>query len=411
MIVWDGILQAYGDRALFVYDDGVVHYRDFIEMVRASTGTPVDPDRALPCQLEWRASAFADFLSQVGSGQSLVLEGSRDPVDISGFPSGRPLMILRSGGTTGAPKHVVHSFQTLTAPYTLQKRGPHRILVLYAPNHIAGLDAFFQALHRGSTLVVPAGGDVASVGRAVETHGVDVLPATPTYLQFLLLGGIYEQFDLSGIRVIPHGAEPMPANLRKRLQKAFPNAVLLHRFGLTETGALPVRPDPDDPDAFFLDQPGYGWRLVDGEIHILGKTPFLGTLEGGPIPEGEYWHPTGDLGELTRTGSMRILGRREFMINVGGQKVFPETVEALLMNQPGVLDASVSGEASALTGQTVAARVVLGKGMDTRQLLRGLRQEASARGLSLAHVPTRITAVQSIQKTVTGKRSRIQGKA
>lgn len=411
MIDWSGITEAYDGRILFQAEAETVTFSDFANQVQLlKSGIQPDPTKAVSLKLEWSAHAFANFLAHLSAGQSVLLGGDCTP-GMDKFPHGRPFLILPTGGTTGAPKHVVHSVKTLLSPYQLQQRDPVRILTLYAADHIAGLDAFFQALHKGSTLVIPESRDPGSIGSCIEKFSVDVLPATPTFLQFLILGGVASDHDLFSVNAIPHGAEPMPDALRDRIRETFPNARLIHRFGMTELGALPVREDPEHPDALFLDAPGYSWKLIDGEIHIKGKTPFLGTLEAGPIDPDNYWHATGDLGELSENGSMRILGRREAMINVGGEKVLPERVESLLLEHPNVRDVCVTGLSSPLTGQTVVAEVVFSGEADRMQLMRDLRKVVREKGISLAYVPTRITPVEAIQHTRIGKRSRMQGNA
>ena len=160
----------------------------------------------------------------------------------------------------------------------------------------------------------------------------------------------------------------------------------------------------------FLDAPGYAWKLEEGEIKIQGLTPFLGTLEEGPISGGSYWHATGDIGELTERGSIRVLGRRESLINVGGEKVFPEQVESFILEDEDVRDVLATGIPSALSGQTVVAKVVFAGEADERGLIRRLRKAAMEKGKSLANVPTRIESVERIEKTGIGKRFRGSGK-
>ena len=405
MIDWESILGNFGDRELFRHDSGSVSYREFVAMVAGDDSFLPCPGHAIPLTLTWQPEAMAGLIRHWQRGQSVILGSAADFVPLGPFACSGPVIILPSGGTTGTPKHVVHSMERLFAGYTVEERPPRRILCLYAADHIAGLDAFFQALCRGSTLVIPAGRDAESVGRAIEGHGVEVLPATPTFLQFLLLGGLAENRDLSTVRIIPHGAEPMPEALRRRIERAFPHARLVNRFGLTELGALPVEADPEDPDAFFLRAPGYAWKLENGEVLIQSPSRCLGTLEEG-LCEENAWYRTGDLGEFTGSGSLRILGHRESLINVGGEKILPERVEALLLEQEGVLDAGVRPEPHPLTGQAVVADLVLKEGIEERALLRQLRRAAVEKGLSLAHVPVRLNPVLSVGHTRIGKRQR-----
>jgi acyl-coenzyme A synthetase/AMP-(fatty) acid ligase len=411
MLDFQEIFRRFGDRTLFLSGNDRTSYRQFAQMLDACGMEGQGTDSPDILDLQWTPQSFARLLGSVRAGRSVFLGNAAPAGDLQPFVSHSPLLVLRTGGTTGEPRHVVHSAQRLLERYKCEERPALKILVLYAAGHIAGLDAFFQAFHRGATLVIPNGRDPHSVCHSIEHFQVEVLPATPTFLQFLLLSGSLDGRKLSSVGAIPHGAEPMPPALRQRLHVVFPHARLLHRFGLTELGALPVRPDPADPDALFLDQTGYAWEIREGELWIKSPARMLGTLEDGPVDAGDSWHPTGDLAEETPRGSIRVLGRREAMINVGGEKVLPETVEALVLEQPGISDAAVEGCPNPLTGQAVCARVIFSGEPAPAGLMRQLRVAAREQGLSLAHVPTRIIAVDQIGKTETGKRDRSQGKA
>jgi acyl-coenzyme A synthetase/AMP-(fatty) acid ligase len=422
MMDFAAIGRLYGDRPLFIRDRGNISHAGFAAAVaveREALDQSVRDHSALHAlRLEWRADAFARFLGHLTAGHSVILGRAPAEVDLRPFLRHAPLLVLRTGGTTGAPRHVVHGFARFSEKYQPLERPPTRVLILYAPDHVAGLDAFFQCLQRGGTLLVPRDLNPGTVAEAIERQRVQVLPATPTFLQFLLLSGALDGRALDSVEVIPHGAEPMPPALRARLSKAFPRARLVQRFGMTELGALPVVPDPEDPEALLLqgeNAPGKAgscaWKVVDGELWISSPSRMLGTLEDGPVDPGNPWYRTGDLAELTPRGSIRILGRRESLINVGGHKVIPEAVEALLLEQPGVSDAAVYGIPSQLTGQAVAARVIFDGPADVTGLLKSLRAAARQRELSLAHVPTRIDPADHLDKTAIGKRARPRGKA
>ena len=75
----------------------------------------------------------------------------------------------------------------------------------------------------------------------ITRHRVEVLPSTPSFLNLLLLADEGRRFDLSSLRLVPYGAEPMPAALLERLRAALPQVEFVQRFGTSETGALPVR--------------------------------------------------------------------------------------------------------------------------------------------------------------------------
>ncbi len=419
MIALKEIVELYGDRDLFIHPEGVITYREFAEMVMEADGrhgglpgskSSGGTTSVSSTNLHWSVESFAGFMASLESKPATAICHLPISADLEPFIGHQPLLILQSGGTTGAPRHVVHSVERLLGRYSILDRQPTRNLVLYEADHIAGLDAFFQALHRGNTLVLPASRDAHGIVRAIAENEVEVLPATPTFLQLLLLSGALEDRSLGSVRTIPHGAEAMPHALRRRVEAAFPRARLVQRFGLSELGALPVRQDPQDPSVLILDAEDYAWKIEDDELIIKAPTRMLGTLEDG-LHDKETWYRTGDLAELAGSAGVRILGRREALINVGGRKILPESVENFLLEQEGVLDVAVYGERSQLTGQALAADVVFEQDPVPALWLRSLRKNALASGLDLAHVPTHIRPVRQIQKSRTGKRLRRPGKA
>lgn len=414
MIAFDEIARRYGDRPFLIESGIPLTYGDFIkrveQAVRDTAGSsPENPLTAL--ELTWSVDSLIRLFALWRLDRNVILDKDIPEGSLGPFLGDAPLLVLRTGGTTGNPRHVVHSLKRLLARYRPQNRAPSRLLPLYAADHIAGLDALLQAFHRGTTLVFPDSRSARAIVECLERDKVEILPATPTYLQFLLLSGELDGADVSSVRVIPHGAEAMPQALRRRLKNAFPNARLYQRFGLTELGAVPVEEDPMDPSVLLMKPvPGFSWRIEDGELWIQSPSRMLGTIEDGPVSPDDTWHHTGDLVEMAPSGGLRILGRREFMINVGGLKVIPEKVEALLLSQEGVRDASVYGIPNPLTGEAVCAEVVYAGEPDHMALLSELRRAAQRKGLPLAYVPTRIVAVERIGKTAFGKRPRLRGK-
>ncbi|NBD38399.1 MAG: AMP-binding protein [Verrucomicrobia bacterium] len=361
--------------------------------------------------LRWEMEPLARLLACFTAGRDLSLCGPVEAATRASF-RGRgfgPLLLLRSGGTTGTPRTVVHAQRRFLADYRPRPGEPRRELILYAPDHVAGLDAFMRGLSRGVTLVRPESATPAAIAEALEAHRVEVLPATPSFLQFLLLSGELAGRDLSTVRHIPHGAEPMPASVRAAVKAWFPKARLHHRFGLTETGVLPVEADPEQPEVLRLpdhDDHGYAWRVVDGELWVRSPRRMLGTLEDGLLDTDDLWYRTGDRAEKVPGGGVRVLGRESAQINVGGEKVQPEEVEAWLLEVDGIRDVEVRAAPHSLTGQTVVARVVLEEGANAVDLRSRVRKAARTAARPLVQIPAKFEHVDAIERTDTGKRVR-----
>lgn len=410
MIHFTEVLERYGERPFLIENGKAIYYSELTQrMDLAESEIPAISKLSDLCCIDvsWSIDSIIQLLTSWRLGLNVFPGKSAPESCLDPFLSQSPLLVLKTGGTSGTPRHVVHSVDRLFDVYSPQKRPPSRLLPLYSADHIAGIDSLLQAFHRGGTLILIDKPNARNIAQSIDRDEVQILPATPTFLQFLLLSGELEKINTSSVKVIPHGAEPMPEPLRRRVKSAFPNAQLQQRFGLTELGAVPVRQDPRDASALLLKPtPGFEWSIRDGELYIKSPSRMLGTLEEGLLPEKDSWYATGDLAMITNNGGLKILGRREFVINVGGMKIIPEQVESLLLAQESVQDAFVFSRPNPLTGESVCAEVVYSGEPDHMALLGELRRSAKEAGLTLAHVPTRIEAVESIEKTASGKRPR-----
>jgi len=304
-------------------------------------------------------------------------------------------LILFSSGTSGRPKAMAHDLPALLATYAERRPSQLPVLALLGFDHIGGLNTLFGALAAGALVVVPADHSVAAVVAAIERHRVAVLPASPTFLNLLLAAGARTE-ALVSLRVITYGTEPMPEALLRRLREAFPRARFIQTFGTSETGVFRTT-SPDAGSTYLrLDDPGLEWKVVADELWLRSRTQVAGYLngvEGGFTADG--WFRTGDKVEVRADGALRILGRLGEQINVGGEKLMPTEVEAVVLTVPGVADCRVGGEPSAVTGQTVVADVVLAPGGEAETVRAAVRVACRER-LSRHKVPTKVRFVAAV---------------
>jgi acyl-CoA synthetase (AMP-forming)/AMP-acid ligase II len=234
-----------------------------------------------------------------------------------------------------------------------------------------------------------------------------VLPATPSFLNLLLLSEAHLGHDLGSLRIVPYGAEPMPDGLLDRLKAALPQASFVQRFGTSETGTLPLVPGSEglrlNPE-----KAGYGWRIVDGELWVLSPSRAMGYISGEPGAfDDSGWFRTGDMAEQLADGSIRVLGRRLELINVGGEKVIPAEVEGMLLSHPLVADCRVRPEANAVLGQVVAAEIVwLGPESDAVSVKRRIHEFAASR-MARHKLPVVVRLVDVIGATRNLKKARL----
>jgi acyl-coenzyme A synthetase/AMP-(fatty) acid ligase len=242
-------------------------------------------------------------------------------------------------------------------------------------------------------LAVPASRSPADVAATINRHRVAILPASPTFLNLLLTAGLTE--ELSSLRVITYGTEPMPESLLVRLKAAFPRVRFIQTFGTSETGI--TRTESPEAGSTFLrfEDPNLEWKIIDDELWLRSRTQVAGYLNASNERFTEDgWFRTGDKVEQGPKGTLRVLGRMGEMINVGGEKLMPAEVESVVLGIAGVTDCRVRGEPHPLTGQTVVVDVVTAAA--DHEALRSAIRSACRERLARHKIPTRVTFVSSV---------------
>jgi acyl-CoA synthetase (AMP-forming)/AMP-acid ligase II len=267
--------------------------------------------------------------------------------------SGHPGLVLFSSGSTGQPKAVLHDCSLLLQKF--ERPGQRKTTLSFLLfDHIGGVDTLFSTLSSGGTLVTVPRRDPDAVCAAIEAHGVHTLPASPTFLNLLLMGGAHQRYDLSSLQVVAYGTEPMPESVLCRLAEALPGVRLVQTYGLSELGVLRTRSKEGSPWIRFSEE-GFETQVRGGLLWVKARTAMLGYLNAPDLFDADGWLNTEDSVEVDGDW-LRVLGRLTDLINVGGRKVYPAEVEAVLLQVPNVRDVAVFGEKSLITGQLVAAR-------------------------------------------------------
>ena len=259
-------------------------------------------------------------------------------------------------------------------------------------DHLGGVDTVLSVLSSVGTLVLIESRDPDVICRAIEEHRVEVLPTSPTFLNLMLVAGANERHDLSSLRRISYGTEPMPETTLKRLVEALPGVELHQTYGMSELGALRTR--SRDNDSLWLKVGGEGFetKVVDGTLWIRARSAMLGYLNQASPFDEDGWYNTGDAVEVDGD-YVRILGRRSEVINVGGDKVHPTEVESVVLRMPNVKEAVAYGEPNPLMGQVVAVRVVLCEEENPVEFRNRLRKFCREQ-LPASKVPVRITLTE-----------------
>jgi len=308
-------------------------------------------------------------------------------------------LVLFSSGTTGKPKAMLHDLTRLVDSYAGRRTRPLNMLLFLLFDHIGGINTLLSILAIGGAATLPRANSPDAVAALIERFKVNVLPTSPTFLNLLLLSGSLERHDLSSLRMITYGTEPMPETLLARIHDKMPYAKLLQTFGTSETGVVATRSRSSDSLDMRFEDDSMEHKVVDGELWLRSKRRMLGYLNHvSDALTDDGWFRTGDAVEESSDGYLRILGRRNEIINVGGEKVFPSEIESVLLGHPSVRDCKAYPERNGLTGQFVAADIVLEEqrpGDSPLPLLRQIRAYARKR-LEGYKVPVRLHPVEQI---------------
>ena len=271
-------------------------------------------------------------------------------------------LILFSSGSTGKPKAIVHNLNTLLESYCNKRQNPLRIMSVYLPDHIAGIDVMLNTFGSGGSLIIPKERSPQWILESLQKHKVEILPASPTLLRLLLVAGL-GNYDLTHLRLVIYGSEKMSSKLLESLQHALPHTRFKQSFGTSETNAIKTKQADESSFAEFFRIINADYKIVDNILYLKSHTNALGYLNSdNSVFDDKGYFATGDLVEVkTINGEeyIKIIGRAKEVINVGGEKVIPQEVEGVLLQIPFISDCIVYGESNAITGQSVSVKVVL----------------------------------------------------
>ena len=271
--------------------------------------------------------------------------------------------ILLTSGTTGTPKLVVHSFDSLAGALPRHPTSVRPMVwsTFYDIRRYGGLQIYLRAVLSASPLVLSSAGEptrafLARAGAAGVTH----ISGTPSHWRQALMSGDTSLITPEYVRL---SGEVADQTVLDNLRAAYPHARIAHAFASTEAGvAFDVNDGLAGFPAGLIGNEGAAieMKVQDGTLWIRSARTAARYLGGDPSPlaAGDGYVDTGDMVELA--GSRYYFrGRKGGIINVGGLKVYPEEVESVLNADPRVRMSLVKARRNPITGSVVVAEVVL----------------------------------------------------
>jgi len=333
--------------------------------------------RKLSCRVEPPIQGVADLLERVRR----VGEGR-----IGFFTS----------GTTGLPKRVSHQIATLARSVKHSSRHAESVWAFaYNPTHIAGCQVFMQAVMNGNAIVNVFGLDRKGIYNALQDYGVTNISATPTFYRMLMPA----DQSVGSVSRVTFGGERMDPKLVEHLERAFPSAKFLNVYASTEAGTILAA----EGEVFSIKE-GLEDLVRISDDQLMVHRSLLGEFGDTTHTPVDDWYATGDVVSIISENPLRfkILHRSNELINVGGYKVNPAEVEAVLRAMDGVREVRVFGKKNSILGNLVCCDVVLGNPDLTEKAIR----QHLASNLQAFKVPRLINFVGAIETTRTGKLKR-----
>lgn len=322
--------------------------------------------------------------------------------------------VLLTSGTTGLPKLTVHTLDSLAGAIRPSSISGQPVVwsTFYDIRRYGGLQIFLRAVLTSASLVLSNAQEATAdhLARAGE-HGVTHFSGTPTHWRRELMSPAAR---LIAPRYVRSSGEIADQALLDHLRSFYPKALVAHAFASTEAGLVfEVNDGLAGFPAEFIGRPpaGVEIKVEDGSLRIRSNrtaTRYLGR-ENNSLKDADGFVDTGDMLELSG-GRYYFAGRRDGVINVGGLKVHPEEVEAVINRHPQVRMSLVRTRKNPITGAIVVADIVLEEAPENTngridalklELLHLCRNE-----LPPHKVPASINFVPTLTVAATGKLAR-----
>ncbi|MGV0794131.1 FadD3 family acyl-CoA ligase [Mycolicibacterium sp. XJ1819] len=387
---------AFADLGIDKGDRVAIWAPNCAEWIIAAFGLLTAGGVLVPVNTRFKTDEAADIIERGAVKAVLVQKGflGQDFVAPPGVPvidlrsdflgSGSPFQrdvsghdiadVIFTSGTTGRPKGArMNHLQTLRMYEEWVRladlREGDRYLMINPYFHTFGLKAGLVASFlRGATMLPVAVFDIDSVVELIERERITMLPGPPTLYHSLL--EVADKSRLATLRAGVTGAADIPVELVRRIHDELPFQTLMTGYGLTEAGNVTLsRPGDSFEDVATtagLPCEDVEVRIADdGEVLARGYGVMQGYLDDPAATadaiDADGWLHTGDLGEFTDSGRLRIIGRKKDMFIVGGFNAYPAEIEGFLLEHPAVTQAAVIGVPDERMGQVGKAFVVIGK--------------------------------------------------
>ena len=357
-------------------------------------------------------------------------EERRDPAEL---PALRPdpndvALIMFTSGTTGEPKGVMHSHNTLIAPTSnMPSRVPlvNADTVFHMASTLAHLTGFLYGVRLpnqfGATCILQDVWDAGTFLDLVEKHKINYTSGATPFLHDFLNHPDLDRRDMSSMKLFCTMGAPIPRALVRRAKEHLPGMTVLGGWGQTENGMVTLSRF-DDPEDKIVNTdgcpfPGMEVRTVDAEgdptpphveggIQVRGPYQSVGYCKRMEMTRNSYsedgWFNTGDLAVMDEDGYIRISGRTKDVIIRGGENIPVAYVENVMYEHADVAEVALVGEPDERLQERPCLFVVLKPGVQG-MTVEDVQAFLTDKGVAKPYWPERVEVLAELPRTASGK--------
>jgi len=315
-----------------------------------------------------------------------------------------PSITLFSSGTTGKPKMMTQNLSNIFESHLVPRNQKKlKILIFLLFDHIGGLNTLISSIKKGMCLAISDSRNPDYIIKFIHKAKINILPTTPTFINMLLLSEEFASEKFDSVKLITYGTEKMPPGTLKKINQLLPNTRLLQTFGTSETGIVKTKSKSSDSLYF---------KIIDSEFKVIENELFLKTKTQINKYEGlnsdsftkDGWFKTGDIVDIDSDGYIKVISRKNNIINVGGLKVFPNEIEQIIYELDFIIEAMIYGKPNAIVGNIVCLKAIVDKGTDVKSAKKLIKSICNKR-LDKYKVPQKIIITDEVSSTDRFKRS------